>query len=86
MVDAELLKIMCCPQTRQPVARADACLIETLNKQIDAGQLRNQAGRAVTEKLQAGLLRADGKVLYPIRNEIPLMLVEEAIPLPSCDA
>jgi uncharacterized protein YbaR (Trm112 family) len=27
------------------------------------------------------LLRQDGKMFYPIRNRIPIMLVEEAIPL-----
>ena len=33
------------------------------------------------EKLDAGLLRADGKFLYPVRHNIPVMLVDEAIPL-----
>ena len=31
--------------------------------------------------LEGGLLRADGKVVYPIRNGIPVMLIDEAIPL-----
>jgi uncharacterized protein YbaR (Trm112 family) len=33
------------------------------------------------EKLEGGLVRADGKVLYPMRGEIPVMLIDEAIPL-----
>jgi uncharacterized protein YbaR (Trm112 family) len=41
--------------------------------------VRNRAGRAVTETLDGGLLRADGKFLYPIRQDIPVMLVDEAI-------
>jgi uncharacterized protein YbaR (Trm112 family) len=37
----------------------------------------------VQEKLDAGFIRADGKFLYPIRRNIPVMLVDEAIPLPA---
>ena len=41
------------------------------------------AGRTDREghPLEAALLRADGSVLYPIRNGIPVMLVEAAIPV-----
>jgi uncharacterized protein YbaR (Trm112 family) len=81
MLDSGLLKIMCCPETRQAISPADPLLIERLNKQIETGHLRNRGGRAVTEKLEGGLLRQDGKVLYPIRNAIPIMLIDEAIPL-----
>jgi uncharacterized protein YbaR (Trm112 family) len=35
----------------------------------------------VTEEVKEGLVRADGKVLYPVRDDIPIMLVDEAIPL-----
>jgi uncharacterized protein YbaR (Trm112 family) len=56
-------------------------LIEDLNKQALAGTLRNRTGNPVRETMDAGLLRADGKVLYPIREDIPVMLIDEAIPL-----
>jgi uncharacterized protein YbaR (Trm112 family) len=81
MVDAQLLEILCCPETRQDVALAPAATVESLNRQIEAGTLRNRAGEPVREKLDAGLLRADGKVLYPVREDIPVMLIEEAITL-----
>ena len=48
---------------------------------IASGNLKNRAGKQVSEKLDAGLLRADGKWLYPIREEIPVMLLDEAIPV-----
>jgi len=35
----------------------------------------------VTEKIEAALVRSDGKVAYPVRDGIPIMLVEEALPL-----
>ncbi len=81
MIDAELLKIMCCPETHQPVALADPSLIDSLNQKISGGSLRNRAGRTVQEKLDGGLVRADRKLLYPVRQDIPIMLIEEAIPI-----
>jgi uncharacterized protein YbaR (Trm112 family) len=81
MIDPDLLKILCCPETRQELRLAEPALVESLNRRIAEGTLRNRAGRAVTEKLDGGLLRADGKCLYPVRQDIPVMLVDEAIPL-----
>ena len=82
-MDAELLKILCCPETRQELSVADTALIADLNTQIASGSLQNRAGHSVKEPLDGGLLRADGKVLYPIRHGIPMMLIGEAIPLTS---
>jgi uncharacterized protein YbaR (Trm112 family) len=81
MVDPHLLEILCCPETKQDVALAPADLIGELNKKALAGTLRNRTGNPVRETMDAGLLRADGKVLYPIREDIPVMLIDEAIPL-----
>lgn len=79
MIDADLLNILCCPETHQNVAPASAALVEKLNQQIGAGGLKNHAGKSVLEKMDGGLLRADGKILYPIRQNIPVMLIDEAI-------
>lgn len=81
MIDPKLLEILCCPETRQDVSLAPESLVAELNARAEAGTLVNKAGQAVREKMEAGLLRADGKALYPIREDIPVMLVEEAIPL-----
>jgi uncharacterized protein YbaR (Trm112 family) len=78
-MDSDLLQILCCPETHQALRLAEPNLIETLNRQIAAGTLKNRAGQPVTETLDAGLIRADQKFLYPIRNNIPVMLVDEAI-------
>jgi uncharacterized protein YbaR (Trm112 family) len=83
MLNSELLKILCCPETRQDLRVAEPALIEKLNRLVTAGALPNRAGQPVKEKLDGGLVRADGKFLYPIRQNIPVMLVDEAIPLPN---
>ena len=81
MIDPELLKIMCCPETHQTLKLAEPSLIEHLNQQIAAGALQNRGGHLVKEAFDGGLIRADGKYLYPIRQHIPIMLIDEAVPL-----
>jgi uncharacterized protein YbaR (Trm112 family) len=83
MVDAELLKKLCCPETRQPLSLADAALVQKLNEQIAAGQLRNRAGKPVARRCESALLRKDGQFAYPVCESILVLLIDEAIPLSS---
>jgi len=80
-IDKDLLSILCCPETKQDVSLADAALIAQLNEAASRGQLKNKANKLVTELLDGGLIREDRKILYPIREDIPVMLIEEGIPL-----
>jgi uncharacterized protein YbaR (Trm112 family) len=67
-VDDELLGLLCCPVTRQILRIAgEAELLKASAK----------ASKPVTE----GLVREDGKILYPINDGIPLLVPEEGIPL-----
>lgn len=79
MIDAELLTILCCPETRQSLEWADAPLIAEINRKIAGGQASNRGGKTVTEPIENGLLRSDRTVLYPVRDGIPVLLVEEGI-------
>lgn len=80
-IDKELLAILCCPETKQDVSLAGDDVIAALNARIQKGELRNKAGQPVQEPLDGGLIRADRKILYPVREDIPVMLIEEGIPL-----
>jgi len=80
-ISQDLLEILVCPETQQPVSVASADLITRLNGEIDAGTLRNRGGEAVSGAIEEGLLREDGKVLYPVEDSIPVMLIEESIEL-----
>lgn len=80
-MDPDLLKILCCPETHQELRLAESATIEKLNRLIEAGSLQKRAGQPVRERLEGGLIRADGNCLYPIRRHIPVMLTNEAIPL-----
>lgn len=80
-LDKDLLAILCCPETKQAVALADEQLIRKVNGAIERGALKNKAQKPVTEKLDGGLIRSDNKILYPVREDIPVMLIDEGIPL-----
>ena len=80
-IDKDLLAILCCPDTKQAVSLAEEALIAKLNGAVSHGQLKTRANRLITEPLDGGLIRADRKILYPIREDIPVMLIEEGIPL-----
>lgn len=80
-IEKDLLAILCCPETKQAVSLADDQLIDKLNAAVSKGELKNKAKKSVTERLDGGLIRADNKILYPIREDIPVMLIDEGIPL-----
>lgn len=78
-ISPDLLEILRCPEDRTPVQEADAALIERLNAAIQAGSIKNKGGEPVSEPVQGGLVREDRTLLYPVRDDIPVMLIEEAI-------
>lgn len=81
MVHEELLKILVCPEDKTPVAVADEALVAQINAAIEAKTLKNRGGETVESKIDGGLVREDRAYLYPIRDDIPIMLIDEAIPL-----
>jgi uncharacterized protein YbaR (Trm112 family) len=85
MIDKEFLEILVCPQNRMPLRLADAVLLARLNRAIAAGRIANAAGRPVEDLLQGGLVRKDRALLYPIVDDIPVLLAEEAIVLDQLD-
>ena len=75
----ELLPLLRCPETRQPLTVARAADLARVNQLIASG-VQTRGGKKPAAPIDAGLIRDDRKFLYPIRNEIPIMLIEEAIP------
>ena len=83
MIDQNLLDILVCPETKQPLRVVDADLLRQVNESIAAGTVATRAGEPVEEPLIEALIRDDGTVLYPVRDDIPIMLIDESIPLPQ---
>lgn len=85
MISPDLLDLLVCPENRTPLALADAGLVSRLNAAIGRKQLQNRAGQKLETPLDGGLLRADGQVVYPILDRIPVLLVDEGILLEQLD-
>ncbi|MGD2018974.1 MAG: hypothetical protein PVJ89_12710 [Planctomycetota bacterium] len=81
MIHPDLLAILACPDSRQPLDHADEATLKGLNDRIAAGGVVNVGGDEVSAPLEAGLVREDGQLVYPVRDDIPVLLREEGIAL-----
>ena len=80
-VDPELVEILVCPDTKLNVDLALAETVEKINLAIKENIVLNVDGQSVNDPLQDGLLREDDKIIYPVRDSIPVMLIGEGIPM-----
>ena len=84
-IDAKLLDILCCPVTRLPLERMSETLLQRLNERIRESTLSARDGTVVAEELLAALMTRDGKLAYPIRDGIPVLLEDQGIVLSQLD-
>lgn len=78
-MDKRLLDIVCCPVTKLPLQLLDSERLMRLNSAITAGQLRNRSALPLPEILSEALVTRDGRLVYPVREGIPVLLEEESI-------
>lgn len=81
MIDPNQLAMFVCPETRQPLRPAEPELLEKLNRAIAAGKAKNQSCQPIEQPITGGLVREDGRRLYPLVDGIPVLLADEAIVL-----
>ncbi len=79
MISHKLLSILCCPETKQPLNIADSTIVDKLSALQAAGQLKNISNTNVLGPVTGALIREDQKILYIIREDIPVLLVEEGV-------
>ena len=78
-MDKRLLDIVCCPVTQLPLQVLDAARLARLNAAISTGELRNRSSEPLPESLSEALVTRDGRLVYPVRDGIPILLEEESI-------
>jgi uncharacterized protein YbaR (Trm112 family) len=77
----DLLSILRCPEDGTPLSVASDPLVEEINAAIRMERLMDRGGKPVVQAIDCGLVRAAGDVLYPIIDQIPVLLVDESIAL-----
>ena len=78
-ISEDLLEILCCPESKVPVEMLSSDQLGKLNAEIQAGKVAAVGGDKVTKPLQEGLITTDGKTIYRIDDNIPVMLVDQGI-------
>ena len=84
-MDRKLLDLLVCPATRQPLALRDKPGLEALNRAIAAGSVKRVDDTAQTEPVREALITRDRKTLYRIDDGIPVLLIEEGIPVAAVE-
>src|SRR5690242_2012343 len=75
----EWVAILKCPVTGNDLRLLQVHEIDALNKKIAAGELWQADGKPFTTTLAKGLIATAGDYIYPIINEIILLLKDLAL-------
>ena len=78
-IDGKLLEILCCPVSKTPLTRLSSAWLVKLNTAIRAGQVQTIYGEVVEQTWKEALITEDSKVIYPVIDNIPILLEEEGI-------
>jgi len=78
-VDGKLLEILCCPVSKTPLIILSQEKLGKLNSAIEAGDALFIDGKKITDPIQEGLITEDGKVIYAVQDNIPVLLEEQGI-------
>ncbi len=79
-IDKELLDILCCPEEKTELKVLNKERISKVNQKIAEGQIKFKDGELIEQPLQEALITVDEKTIYRVDDEIPIMLIEMAIP------
>ncbi|TWU23944.1 hypothetical protein Pla52o_18670 [Novipirellula galeiformis] len=83
MIDPNLVSLLRCPLSGGTLQVAQASMVEKINAAISRGELRDRQDQRITEAIDLGLVTTTGDLIYPIRDGIVCMVVDEAIVLPA---
>ena len=74
-----LLELIRCPITLEKLDVAPPDLLERLRSELKSGKLTNRIGVSLADDFQAGLVNSSGTWFYPVTEDIPVLVPDEAI-------
>jgi uncharacterized protein YbaR (Trm112 family) len=78
-MDKRLLDILCCPTTKLPLRLLAETELLALNRAIATEPVTNVGGTRIGTPIAMALITRDGRTIYRVEDDIPLMLADEAI-------
>ena len=81
MVDPTFLQHLRCPVTGSPLRLLEADALTRINDAITQRRAVNQIGDVLEQPLSDALSNADQSLLYPVWDDIPSLIPEEALPM-----
>ena len=81
MIDPKFVQMLCCPIDKTPLKVAGPSLVDTINQAIARGDAFDRIDQKVEQTIDGGL--CSGTWLYPIRDNIPSLVADEAIKIDS---
>ena len=78
-MDPNLLNIICCPVTRGKLSTATPEQLALINAAIANSTLKKLDGSIAEKPQSKALINATKTLLYPIEEDIPILLENEAI-------
>jgi uncharacterized protein YbaR (Trm112 family) len=81
VLDPDFISILVCPESGAKLQVASPRLIAKLNDEVSTGRLTTRSGTTVAQPLTTALVTDDGRRVFQVHDEIPNLLMDDAIDL-----
>lgn len=78
-MNRQLLDLLVCPKSKKKLELARPQIIDAVNTQIKAKKCRDINGNTIEALLEEALFQPEERLLYPVKDEIPVLIYEQAI-------